>query len=132
VVRGQVTEVELSSESDQSETRVRLESTAGLDDGSTGDRAVRAARQLQAHRQPLFSKPTDHKAVKGGFRRLALQNRFHQRRSDNECGDDDAVEGPGRRTCVTSIDGPKPWGPANEQRFPVIDVEHGIVFAETL
>ena len=43
-----------------------------------------------------------------------------------------AVEGPGARTCVTSIDGPKPWGPALEQRLPVIDPEHGIVLGQTL
>jgi hypothetical protein len=42
------------------------------------------------------------------------------------------VEGQGARTCLSSVDGPKPWGPAIEQRFPVIDVEHGIVLGITL
>ena len=42
------------------------------------------------------------------------------------------VEGEGARTCFTSLDGPKPWGPALEQRFPVIDVGHGTVLGITL
>ena len=42
------------------------------------------------------------------------------------------AEGEGARTCVTSTAGSKPWGPAVEQRFPVIDVERGIVNGMTL
>jgi hypothetical protein len=42
------------------------------------------------------------------------------------------VESQEPRTCFTSLDGPKPWGPATEQRFPVIDVEHCIVLGLTL
>ena len=36
------------------------------------------------------------------------------------------------RTCFSSIGGNPPWGPAAEQRFPVIDPESGIVFGVTL
>ena len=35
-------------------------------------------------------------------------------------------------TCVTSMEGDRPWGPATEQRFPVIDPDRGIVFGVTL
>ena len=30
------------------------------------------------------------------------------------------------------MDGDRPWGPATEQRFPVVDEEQGIVFGVTL
>ena len=58
-------------------------------------------------------------------------NRFH---SGNQITNvsRNSVEGDGARTCVTSNAGNKPWGPALEQRFPVIDVEHGIVNGMTL
>ncbi len=36
------------------------------------------------------------------------------------------------RTCAGSLEGNPPWGPATEQRFPVIDPERGIVAAMTL
>jgi hypothetical protein len=58
-------------------------------------------------------------------------NRFH---SGNQVTNvsRNAVEGQGARTCVTANEGNKPWGPALEQRFPVIDVEHGTVLGITL
>jgi hypothetical protein len=43
-----------------------------------------------------------------------------------------AVEGGPPRTCAGSVGGNPPWGPATEQRFPVIDPERGLVFAVTL
>src|SRR5687767_11697329 len=42
------------------------------------------------------------------------------------------VEGGPPRTCAGSLEGTLPWGPATEQRFPVIDPERGLVFAVTL
>src|SRR5512139_2244645 len=35
-------------------------------------------------------------------------------------------------TCSASNQGDRPWGPAGEQRFPVIDAERGLVFGVTL
>ena len=35
-------------------------------------------------------------------------------------------------TCFTSINGPRPWGPATNIRIPVVDPEHGIVIGYTL
>jgi hypothetical protein len=43
-----------------------------------------------------------------------------------------AVEGGPARTCVSSVEGNPPWGPATEQRVPVIDEERGIVIGITL
>ncbi|GIU77553.1 MAG: hypothetical protein KatS3mg005_0791 [Bryobacteraceae bacterium] len=42
------------------------------------------------------------------------------------------VEGGSPRTCASSLEGDRPWGPATEQRFPVIDPERGIVLGITL
>lgn len=42
------------------------------------------------------------------------------------------VEGGPPRTCAGSLEGNPPWGPATEQRFPVIDPERGLVFAVAL
>ena len=35
-------------------------------------------------------------------------------------------------TCFTSINGPRPWGPATDIRIPIVDPEHGIVLGYTL
>jgi hypothetical protein len=35
-------------------------------------------------------------------------------------------------TCFTSINGPRPWGPALGVRIPIVDPEHGIVIGYTL
>ena len=84
---------------------------------------TREALDALAHR--YFQSLTDHRAVATDYDD-ARCNRFH---SGNQITNvsRSMVEGEGARTCLTSVDGPKPWGPAVEQRFPVIDVEHGIV-----
>lgn len=38
----------------------------------------------------------------------------------------------GPRTWASSLEGTAPWGPATEQRFPVIGAERGIVVGITL
>jgi len=43
-----------------------------------------------------------------------------------------AVEGGAPRTCASSMSGNPPWGPATEQRFPIVDPERGIVAGITL
>jgi len=43
-----------------------------------------------------------------------------------------SVEGGPPRTCFGSNNGDRPWGPAIEQRFPIVDAERGIVFGLTL
>jgi hypothetical protein len=93
-----------------------------------GERMTREALDALAHR--YFQTLTDHKPVVADYDE-ARCNRFH---SGNQITNvsRNMVEGEGARTCVTSNAGNKPWGPALEQRFPVIDVEHGIVNGMTL
>lgn len=58
-------------------------------------------------------------------------DRFHSgQRITNVAGN--PVEAGPPRTCAGSLEGNPPWGPATEQRFPVIDPERGIVFGVTL
>ena len=93
-----------------------------------GERMTREALDALAHR--YFQTLTDHKPVAADYDE-ARCNRFH---SGNQVTNvsRNAVEGQGARTCVTANEGNKPWGPALEQRFPVIDVEHGTVLGITL
>jgi hypothetical protein len=93
-----------------------------------GERMTREALDALAHR--YFQTLTDHKPVAADYDEVRC-NRFH---SGNQITNvsRNMVEGEGARTCVTSNEGRKPWGPALEQRFPVIDVEHGIVNGITL
>jgi hypothetical protein len=91
------------------------------------ERSTREALDALARR--YFQSLTDHKAVIADFD-ASRCNRFHSGNQITNVGNN-AVEGVGARTCVTSIDGPKPWGPVVEQRFPVIDVERGIIYGLT-
>jgi hypothetical protein len=93
-----------------------------------GERMTREALDALAHR--YFQSLTDHKGVAADFDD-ARCNRFH---SGNQVTNVklNRVESQGPRTCFTSLDGPKPWGPATEQRFPMIDVDRGIVLGLTL
>ena len=92
------------------------------------ERMTREALDALAHR--YFQTLTDHKPVVADYDE-ARCNRFH---SGNQITNvsRNMVEGQGARTCVTANEGNKPWGPALEQRFPVIDVEHGLVMGITL
>jgi hypothetical protein len=92
------------------------------------ERMTREALDALAHR--YFQTLTDHKPVVADYDE-ARCNRFH---SGNQITNvsRNVVESQGARTCVTANEGNKPWGPALEQRFPVIDPEHGIVLGITL
>ncbi len=61
----------------------------------------------------------------------AVCNRFHSGQQVTNVVRN-AVEGGRGMTCSESNTGDRPWGPAGEQRFPVIDVERGLVFGVTL
>lgn len=129
VERGQITEVEFSSDVGRANPDYVWDLPALLKAAiPEPERTTREALEALGHR--YFQSLTDHKGIAADFDE-ARCNRFH---SGNQItnADGNAVEGPGARTCLTSIDGPKPWGPAIEQRFPVIDVEHGIVLGMTL
>lgn len=85
---------------------------------------------LEALARRYFQTLTDHKAIKSDFDDVRC-NRFH---SGNQITNvtNDTVEAQGARTCSSSNDGPKPWGPATELRLPIIDTSRGIVVGQIL
>jgi hypothetical protein len=129
VEAGRITEVELSSDLARANPayvwNLPPVLTATVPEA---ERMTREALDALAHR--YFQTLTDHKPVVADYDE-ARCNRFH---SGNQITNvsRNAVEGQGARTCVTANEGNKPWGPALEQRFPVIDPEHGIVLGITL
>ena len=58
-------------------------------------------------------------------------NRYHSGQQITNVESNTVEEG-GSLTCLGAIGGNPPWGPAVEQRFPVIDPDSGIVFGVTL
>ncbi len=129
VEAGEITEVELSSDVARANPAYVWSLppvlTASVPEG---ERMTREALDALAHR--YFQTLTDHKPIAADYDE-ARCNRFH---SGNQITNvsRNVVEGEGARTCVSSNEGARPWGPALEQRFPVIDVEHGIVNGMTL
>ena len=85
--------------------------------------------ELEALALRYFNSLSTHVAIEADFDDRC--NRFHSGRQITNVVRN-TVEGGGARTCAQSIGGNPPWGPATEQRFPVIDVERGIVMGVTL
>lgn len=85
--------------------------------------------QLEALARRYFHSLSSHQAVAADFDDGC--NRFHSGQQITNVARN-AVEGGPARTCASSLEGNPPWGPATEQRFPVIDADRGIVFAVTL
>ncbi len=77
-----------------------------------------------------FMTLSTHVAVKADYDEAAC-NRFHSGTQITNVARNN-VEGGGSRTCISSNEGNPPWGPATEQRVPVIDEERGIVIGITL
>ena len=77
-----------------------------------------------------FMSLSTHIAVKADFDD-SVCNRYHSGAQITNVARN-AVEGGPARTCVSSVEGNPPWGPATEQRVPVIDEERGIVIGITL
>ena len=126
---GKITEVEFSSDLARANAAYVWNLPPVLT--ATVPEAERMTREaLDALARRYFQTLTDHKPVVADYDE-ARCNRFH---SGNQITNvsRNVVEGQGARTCVTANEGNKPWGPALEQRFPVIDVEHGIVLGITL
>lgn len=84
--------------------------------------------ELERIGRSYFATLSDHRPIEDDFDDVRC-NRFH---SGNQITNnpDDAVEGAGSRTCISSLQGP--WGPAVEHRFPIIEPERGIVVGITL
>ncbi|MBL8202994.1 MAG: hypothetical protein JNM09_02100 [Blastocatellia bacterium] len=85
---------------------------------------------LEALALRYFMSLSTHVAMKADFDDRAC-NRFHSGMQITNAARN-AVEGGPARTCVSSVEGNPPWGPATEQRVPVIDEERGIVIGITL
>jgi hypothetical protein len=84
---------------------------------------------LEALARRYFHSLSSHQAVAADFD--AGCNRFHSGQQITNAGGN-TVEGGPPRTCAASLEGNPPWGPATDQRFPVIDPERGIVFGVAL
>jgi hypothetical protein len=85
---------------------------------------------LEALGRRYFHGLSTHQPVAADFDD-ARCNRFHSGQQVTNAGQN-TVEGGPARSCVSSNEGDRPWGPANEQRLSVIDPERGLVFGITL
>jgi hypothetical protein len=91
------------------------------------ERLSRVALEALARR--YFHSLSTHQAVVADFD--AGCNRYHSGQQITNVKNNTVEEG-APRTCAGSLEGNPPWGPATEQRFPVIDPERGLVFGVTL
>jgi hypothetical protein len=85
--------------------------------------------ELEALARRYFHSLSTHVAVAADFDGRC--DRFHSGRQITNVANNQ-VEGGPPRSCAGSLEGTPPWGPATEQRFPVIDAERGVVFGVTL
>jgi len=84
---------------------------------------------LEALALRYFNSLSTHIAVKADFEERC--NRYHSGQQITNVARNTVESGPAR-TCAGSLEGDPPWGPATQQRFPVIDEERGIVVGITL
>jgi len=129
VVSGRVTDVEMSADTSP---RVVAGYVWNLDPSfaavlSPEQRLARV--ELEALARRYFHSLSSHVAVGADFDDKC--DRFHSGQRITNTASNSVEAGP-PRTCAGSMEGNPPWGPATEQRFPVIDAERGIVFAVTL
>lgn len=59
-------------------------------------------------------------------------NRFHSGTQITNVAMPGLEEEGAMLTCLSALESPAPWGPASEQRVPVIDEEHGVAVGITL
>ena len=85
--------------------------------------------ELEAIARRYFHSLSTHVAVAADFDDRC--DRFHSGQRITNTASNSVEAGP-PRTCAGSLEGNPPWGPATEQRFPVIDAERGIVMGVTL
>ncbi len=128
VAGGRVTDVEISSDTSPRVVAAYVWKLDGLYSSvlPVDQRMTRIALEALARR--YFNSLSSHHAVAEDFDPGC--NRFHSGQQVTNAGS--SVEGGPPRTCAASLEGNPPWGPATDQRFPVIDPDRGIVFAVTL
>jgi hypothetical protein len=129
VVAGRISDVEISADTSPG---VVMAYVWNLDPSLTevlppSQRMTRVALEALARR--YFHSLSTHHAVLEDFDRSC--NRYHSGQQITNVAGNTVESGP-PRTCASSLEGNPPWGPATEQRFPVIDPERGLVFAVTL
>ena len=127
---GRITDVEIAADTS---ARVVASYVWNLDPQFTAvlppdQRISRVA--LEALGRRYFHGLSTHQPVAADFDD-ARCNRFHSGQQVTNAGQN-TVEGGPARSCVSSNEGDRPWGPANEQRLSVIDPERGLVFGITL
>jgi hypothetical protein len=128
VAEGQISDLEISSDTSNAvQSYVWNLDPAFSDVLPPEQRSSRV--DLEALARRYFQSLSTHVAVAADFDERC--NRFHSGRQITNVTNNQ-VEGGPPRTCVSSLEGNPPWGPATEQRFPVIDTERGVVFAVTL
>lgn len=86
--------------------------------------------ELKALGQRYFHSLSTHSAIRSDFDDETC-NRYHSGEQITNT-DDNTVEAGPPRTCSSSLEGDLPWGPATDQRFPVIDEKKGVVLGITL
>jgi hypothetical protein len=129
VSSGRIVDVEISADTSP---RVVSAYVWNLDPSFTtvlpeAQRLSRVALEALARR--YFHSLSTHTAVLADFDETC--NRYHSGQQITNVARNTVEEGP-PRTCASSLEGTPPWGPATEQRFPVIDPERGVVFGVTL
>lgn len=129
VAGGRITDVELIADTSPRIVRDFVWKTDPLF-GATVPPDQRITRvELEALARRYFNSLSTHVAIAADFDERC--DRYHSgQRITNTSRN--ASEGGPPRTCAGSLEGNPPWGPATEQRFPVVDAERGIVFAITL
>jgi hypothetical protein len=126
---GRITDVELSADAS---SRVVAAYVWSLDPsyGALLPPEQRLSRvELEALGRRYFHSLSSHVAVASDFDERC--DRFHSGQRITNTASNSVEAGP-PRTCAGSLEGNPPWGPATDQRFPVIDAERGIVFGVTL
>jgi len=126
---GRITDVELSSDTS---ARVVADYVWNLDPlfSTVLPPDQRLSRvDLEALARRYFHSLSTHVAIGADFDDRC--DRYHSGQRITNASSNAVESGP-PRTCAGSLGGNPPWGPATEQRFPILDVEHGVVVGITL
>ncbi len=126
---GRITDIEMSSDTSSRVVSAYIWNLDPLFSSvlPAGQRMTRV--ELEALARRYFHSLSTHVAVAADFDERC--NRYHSGQQITNVARN-TIEGGPPRTCASSLEGNPPWGPATEQRFPVVDPERGIVFGIAL
>ena len=125
VVAGRISDVEMSADTSPRVVRSYVWNLDPLLTSELPPEQRMSRVDLEALARRYFHSLSTHQAIAADFDDRC--NRYHSGQQITNVGNN-SVEGAPPRTCAGSLQGAPPWGPATEQRFPVIDVERGLVF----